>query len=126
MRPRQLRFLIGLAILLLPCVPSTARAQTPATVHTAWTPNPAAEAVTQYQVTLDAGAPIVTLPAACSPTLCTQLVTVAAFGLHTLSVTACNVKIVGDPTSLECSAPSTVSFTLGVVPSVVLALKVVN
>ncbi len=117
--------LLGLIVSLVFVI--AAQAQTPATVHATWTPNPASDGVTQYQIALDATAPIIALPAAvCTSTVCSQLVTVPTFGAHTMSYAACNLKLSTDPTSLQCSAPASVAFSLGSLPVVVAGAKVVN
>lgn len=102
-------------------------AQVPATVHAAWNPNPAADNVVQYQLTLDSATPIIVLPATCSATQCPSAplaVTVPTFGLHSLSIVACNLFISGDPASIQCGPPDTISFTLAIAPVVVAGGKV--
>lgn len=101
-------------------------AQVPATVHATWTPNVASDNVTQYSITVDAAAPVIMLATACSPTLCSQILTIPAFGLHTVSLVAQNFKISGDPTTLQSSAPLVVTFTLAAAPIVVAGLKIIN
>lgn len=59
------------------------------TVKVQWDPRPAGEAVTQYTLVVDSGAPLVVLPAACTATVCEQVVTVA-FASHTFSLAATN------------------------------------
>jgi len=99
----------------------------PATVHASWTPNVASDAVTQYQVTLDAGPAAIILPAACTATLCTSAaVSVAAYGAHVLTLRACNLKIGTDPTTLQCSATLTLPFTLNAPPGAIAGGAVTN
>lgn len=88
----------------------------PSVVKAQWTPNPASENVTQYQVTLDGGAPLTLLATACTATLCTQTVTVAAYGAHTASVVAQNVWLSSDPTATGTSPAATVNFVLSPAP----------
>jgi hypothetical protein len=102
----------------------TSSAQVPATVHASWTPNPASDTVTQYSVVLDTAAPVVTLPAVCSATVCSQALTVPTFGLHTVTVRAQNLMFAADPTSLQSGPPLSVSFTLATAPVVVTGLKI--
>ena len=101
------------------------QAQVPATVHATWTPNPSTDNIVQYQVTLDIAAPITVLPTVCT-TICSQILTVPAFGSHTISLVAQNLKLSTDPTSLQSSTPTTITFTLGAMPTVVAGLKVIN
>ena len=100
---------------------TSAQAQTPATVHASWTPNPATDNVTQYSLTLDAGTPVVILASACSATLCPAAalaVTVPTFGSHTVSLVAQNLKLTTDPTSIQSGPATTITFTLAAAPIV--------
>lgn len=115
---RLLALLAVLALAACASVGLVLYAQTlprPATVT--WNPNAAADNVVDYQVTLDAGAPL-TLPAAsCTATACSQAISIPTLGAHTVSVLARNLALSTDPTSLQASAPTTVSFTLNRAPS---------
>ena len=82
----------------------------PATVT--WNPNAAVDNVVDYQVSLDAGAPLTVLATACTATTCSQAISLPTLGAHTVSVVARNLAISTEPTSLQASAPTTVSFTL--------------
>lgn len=104
-------------------------AQTPASVHVTWNPNPAAELDVDYQVSLDGGPAITVLASACSATQCPAaplLVTVPTFGTHNLTVGARNLKLSTDPTSLQMGPLATISFGLGSLPVVVSGAKVTN
>ena len=105
---------------------AVAEAQTPATVHAQWAPNPTTDNVVQYLVTLDVAAPVVVLPAACTAALCSQILTVPAFGLHTVTIVAQNLKLSTDPTSLQSGPAATVTFSLGSLPVVVSGARIVN
>ena len=105
---------------------STAYAQVPATVHAVWNPNPAADLVTQYQITVDAGTPIVVPLTACTATTCTQQLTIPAFGSHTVVLVAQNLKLSTDPTSIQSGPPASVTFSLGAVPTVVTGQRITN
>ncbi len=115
-----------LTLVLVALFAGPAAAQVPGTVHAVWNPNPATDLVTQYQITLDASTAIVSLPSVCLAGACSQIVTVPAFGAHTIGFAACNLKLSTDPTSLQCSAVMTVPFSLGSLPVVVLGAKVTN
>ncbi len=115
-----------LTLVLVALFAGPAAAQVPGTVHAVWNPNPASDLVTQYQITLDASTAIVSLPSVCLAGACSQIVTVPAFGAHTIGFAACNLKLSTDPTSLQCSAVMTVPFSLGSLPVVVLGAKVTN
>jgi hypothetical protein len=79
-------FLIVVAVALA----SFAHAQiSNVTVKVQWAPNPASEAVMQYTLVVDSGAPLVVLPASCTATVCEQSVTLS-FATHTFSLTATN------------------------------------
>ena len=102
-------------------------AQVPATVHATWVPNPAADNVVQYLITVDTLPPVVALAAVCGPTICGPVaLTVPTFGLHTAVMVAQNLKFSGDPTSLQSGPSTTVTFTLGAVPAVVASFRVTN
>ena len=59
------------------------------TVKAQWNPNTPSEAVTQYTLIVDGGAPITVLPSACTLTVCEQAITLT-FASHTFSLTATN------------------------------------
>lgn len=84
----------------------------PTTVTASWNANPAADNVTQYQVALDGGAALVVLPAACVAGVCKATVPVNSFGAHAVALTAGNLKIDSDPTTLQLSTPAALSFRL--------------
>ena len=114
---RLLALLAVLALAACASVGLVLYAQTlprPATVT--WNPNAAADNVVDYQVTLDAGAPLTVLATACTATTCTQAISLPTLGAHTVSVLARNLALSTDPTSLQASAPTTVTFTLSGVP----------
>ena len=98
-------------------------AQTPATVHATWTPNPTTDNVVDYIVSVDGVAAATVLASACSATVCPaapgQLLTIPTFGLHSVSVVAQNLKLSTDPTSLQSGPADTIAFTLGSIPVVV-------
>ena len=103
------------------------QAQVPATVHALWTPNPASDNVVQYLLTVDVAAPVVVLSSTCSATQCgPTLLTVGAFGLHTVSIVAQNLKLSTDPTSLQSGPALNLTFTLGAIPAVVAGGRIVN
>ena len=122
----KLKFLVLAAALLFS---RQLAAQTPATVHATWSPNPTTDNVVQYTVSVDAGTPIIVLASSCSATQCPTaplLLTVGAFGAHTVTIAAQNLKLSTDPTSFQSGPALSVSFTLGAVPSVVVAGKITN
>ena len=101
--------------------------QVPATVHAIWNPNPVADNVVQYQITVDSAAPVTVLASSCSATACgPTLLTVGTFGLHSASIVAQNLKLSTDPTSLQSGPALVIPFTLGSVPVVVAGGKIVN
>lgn len=94
-------------------------ASLPATLHATWTPNPAADNVVDYILTVDGVAQAPTLPAACTATLCTTAFSVNAWGSHTATVVAQNLDLSGTGTTgtLQSSPPSTaVTFLLSNTP----------
>ncbi len=119
------KFLSILTILLL-LSSSVARAQVPATVHATWTPNAAVDNVVQYQLVVDSAAPVITLASVCTATLCSQTLTIPTFGLHTVNLVAQNLKITGDPTSIQSSPPVTITFTLASAPVVAGGFKIAS
>jgi hypothetical protein len=102
-------------------------AQVPATVHAVWNPNPVSDNVVQYLLTVDAAVPVVVPASSCSVTSCgPTLLTVGAFGLHTVTIVAQNLKLSTDPTSLQSGPALSIPFTLGAIPVVVANGKVIN
>ena len=81
-----------------------------------WNPNAVADNVIDYQVTLDAGTPLTMLASACSATVCSQAISLTAFGSHTVSVVARNLALSTDPTSLQASPATTVTVILNRAP----------
>ena len=80
-----------------------------------WPPNPAGELIVEYRLTLDGGMPVVIPASACAAT-CTSPLSVPAFGAHTAALTAWNLRISTDPTSLQSTGPSSTLFTLKPAP----------
>ena len=80
---------VCLVLVLILCPVLTFAQVANITVKVQWSPNPAADAVTQYTLVVDSGAPLVVLPAACTATVCEQAVTLS-FASHTFSLTATN------------------------------------
>lgn len=89
----------------------------PSVKHATWIPNPASQNVTQYVVTLDSGTPTTVLASSCTATLCTGTIAIPAFGNHSISVTAQNLALSTDPTSLQSGPAAAVSFSLNQGPS---------
>jgi hypothetical protein len=111
--------LIVAALLIWPFVhrPVVIRAQTvPVTLHARWNPNPPTENVTNYQITLDTAAPQDVALTSCTATVCDATFVVPTFGAHSLALVAQNLLLSGDPTSVQSSPPTTVSFTLNPSP----------
>jgi hypothetical protein len=99
----------------------------PATVHVLWNPNPASDNVTQYQVQLDTGAVVVVLPTVCTATLCTSpAISVPAFGAHIVKLTAGNLRLSADPTSLQFGPTVTLAFTVNPMPNAIVGGTVTN
>ena len=124
---RRILSVLALALALALVAFGDVHAQVPGTVHASWNPNPAADAVTQYQVAVDGGAPAIVLPTACTVTTClSSAVPVATFGQHNITLAACNQKIDVDPTSLQCGPALALTFKLGALPVIVAGGKITN
>lgn len=132
---RKLLVILGLAALVACAVivPSTPvlptgivlYAQTvPTTVTATWTPNATTDNATAYTVTLDSGIAISVPLTACTASLCTQIVTVSAFGAHLAHIAAQNLKLTSDPTSTETGPATSVAFTLNQLPGAVAGAAV--
>jgi hypothetical protein len=114
------RLLLVIAVLAL----SASRVASAQTVSgtAAWAPNPTTDHVVQYTVQLNAGTPVVVLPAACTATRCTSVVPAIPVGVNTLTLVAQNVGITGG--ALQSSPPAVLTFTLNVAPVTVLGVAV--
>ena len=116
-----------LAALAFVIYQAAALAQTPATVHFLWNPNPATDLVTQYQVSVDGATPIIVLASTCTTTQCGPIaLTIPTFGSHTVVIFAQNLKLSTDPTSLQSGPSSSVPFSLASLPVVVANAKITN
>ena len=98
----------------------------PSVKHAVWAPNAAAQNVTQYTLTLDNGAPVVVPVSACTATLCTANLSIPTFGNHVAAVTAQNLALSTDPTSLQSSPAATIAFSLNQAPAAVTSGNVTN
>ena len=122
MKTTLIRFALALAVVLTGCALFTHTgsgvivldAQTlPYTAHAQWDPPPAADNVTNYQVTLDGGAPMNVAPIVNTTCACIQTpITLATAGTHTVSVVAQNQALSTDPATIQSSAPTSVTFQL--------------
>ncbi len=92
----------------------------PLTFHAAWDQNPPAENVVSYKATLDGNAPIVVLPATCTPG-CTVALTVTALGSHTVNLQATNLDAFGTP---QDSLPAVLTFVVKAAPGRVGNMRV--
>ena len=92
-------------------------AQVPATLHAKWDPNPATDNVVDYQLTIDAAAPVTVPLTACSATVCDTTFVITAYGIHTAKVAARNLSLDTDPTSFQISATRDVTFRLSAPPN---------
>ena len=98
----------------------------PVVLHVQWDPNPPAENVINYRVTLDGGTPITVAPTTDPSCSCVQTpITIPTFGSHTVAVVAVNLELSGDPTSSQVSSdPSSITFTLNRAPGNVSGGKI--
>lgn len=94
------------------------------TLRAQWNPNPPAENVVQYVMTIDGGNDIVIPAASCTPTLCSQTYSVPSFGAHNVTLKAQNLLISTLPTSLQSGPVVTLPYTLGATPTGVSGGKV--
>lgn len=94
----------------------------PATLHAQWNPNPVSDAVTDYQLRLDGTAPVTIPLSVCTATLCRTAFTVPTYGAHSVTLSARNLKLSADPTSVQEGAQSApIPFTLNQVPQTAVA-----
>lgn len=94
------------------------------TLHAQWNPNPPAENVVQYVMTIDGGSDVVIPAVSCAPTVCSQAYSVPSFGAHAVTLKAQNLLISTTPTSLQSGPTVALSYTLGATPSAVGGGKV--
>ena len=117
------KLLLLLPLFMAGCGPSTyvLYAQTlPLTIHASWNPNPPAENVVKYVLTLD-GTPIDEPTATDATCMCVKVpLTIASFGSHSVTVKACNLLVSTDPASFNCGAASmAVNFVVNASPATV-------
>lgn len=116
-------FLVSCGHVALPII----YAQTlPLTLHVEWTPNVVSDAVLDYQIRVDTDAPVDVPLTACTTTLCRTTFTVTTSGVHTVAVTARNLRLSTDPTSIQASDPSTVSVTVSLAPGRVTGTRITS
>lgn len=87
------------------------------TLHALWNPNPPADNVVRYIMTIDGGSDIVIPAASCTPSLCSQTFSVPTFGKHAITLKAQNLLISTQPASLQDGPVLTLPYTLGIGPS---------
>lgn len=92
------RLLLACGLCLLPAL-AAAQITYPLTLQVTWDPNPAAETVTGYIVTVN-GTNSTVQPTACTATACSMTFSVPAAGPHTVSVAAVNQWGTGTPTAV--------------------------
>ena len=88
----------------------------PANIHATWDIPPAGNNIISYKISLDGGtATVIPVANATVDSTCNCIkipITVPSLGAHTLSVISTYQFISTDPSSVQDSAPATVSFTL--------------
>ncbi len=112
-------FLVSMFLLLFA---ARSHAQT-VTLTASWDPNPATDNVVNYVLQLDAATPVNVLPSVCTPTTCVQTFAVVT-GNHTITLVAQNLLVDTDPTSLQSSAPASVTFKVSNTPGKPANVKV--
>lgn len=98
----------------------------PANLGATWNKNPAAENVIRYVLRLDGvdlpAVPVTTTSCPTAGTTCSARFDVPAFGAHSVTVRASNLKLSGDPTSFQDGPASVpVTFTLNQAPQAATA-----
>jgi hypothetical protein len=100
-----MRFRLWWLALVLLAVPAAAQVVFPLTLKVQWDPNPAAENVTAYLVTIDSTATTVA-PGVCTVSLCEQSFQISTPGPHTVTVVATNLFGSGPASSVVFTAVS--------------------
>jgi hypothetical protein len=85
----------------------------PTNLVVSWTPNPVADNVVHYKVSLNGAAPVQVAPTVDPTCDCVKAtISVPTFGSYTVSVVATNLALSTVPTSFQDSEPGTISFQL--------------
>jgi len=88
---KKLLIIIFAILLNIACTQVIFAQSFPLIVHVEWTPNPSADAVTNYVVVFNGGAPTNVDPNSCTTTTCRSIdFTIPVAGTYSVSVTAVN------------------------------------